>query len=73
MEKKEMTLVERLSAPTSGFFKKVRTIGLIIAAAGGVIVAAPISLPAIVITIGGYLTVAGGVMIAVAQTTVESE
>jgi ABC-type xylose transport system permease subunit len=73
MEKKEMTLAERLVAPTSSFFKKIRTIGLCLAAVGGAIIAAPISLPAIVVTVAGYLAVAGGVMTAVAQATVEGE
>jgi uncharacterized membrane protein HdeD (DUF308 family) len=73
MEKKEMSLTERLVAPTSGFFKKVRTIGLCLAAIGGAIIAAPIALPAIVVTVAGYLTVAGGVMTAVSQVTVEGE
>lgn len=73
MEKNGMNLVQRIAAPTSGFFKKIRTIGLILAAVGGAIIAAPISLPAIVVTVAGYLTVAGGVMAAVAQATVEGE
>jgi ABC-type xylose transport system permease subunit len=73
MEKKEMSLTERLVAPTSGFFKKIRNIGLCLAAIGGAIIAAPVSLPAIVVTVAGYLTVAGGVMTAVSQATVEGE
>jgi hypothetical protein len=73
MEKNEMTLVERLTAPTSKFFKTIRNIGLCLAAVGGAILAAPVTLPAIVVTAAGYLTVAGGVMTAVAQATVESE
>jgi hypothetical protein len=73
MANKEINIVQRLAAPTSGFFKKIRTIGLVLAAVGGAIIAAPVSLPAIVITVAGYLTVAGGVMTAVAQATVEGE
>jgi hypothetical protein len=73
MEKKEMSLVERLVAPTSSFFKKIRNIGLCLAAIGGAIIAAPVTLPALVVTVAGYLTVAGGVMTAVAQATVEDE
>lgn len=73
MENTNLNLVQRITAPTSGFFKKIRTIGLVLAAVGGAIVAAPVSLPAIVVTIAGYLTVAGGVMTAVSQTTVEGE
>jgi ABC-type xylose transport system permease subunit len=72
-ENKNLTIAQRLTAPTSGFFKKVRTIGLVLAADGGALVAAPVSLPAIVVTIAGYLTVAGGVMTAVSQVTVEGE
>jgi len=73
MANENLSLVQRLTAPTSNFFKKIRTIGLILAAVGGAIVAAPVSLPAIVVTVVGYLTVAGGVMTAVAQATVEGE
>jgi hypothetical protein len=73
METKKLTLVERLVAPTSDFFKTVRNIGLCLAAIGGAIIAAPVSLPAAVVTVAGYLTVAGGVMTAVAQATVENE
>ena len=73
MENNEMNLVQRIAAPISGFLKKIRTIGLILAAVGGAIIAAPISLPAIVVTVAGYLTVDGGVMTAVAQATVEGK
>ena len=73
MTSKNLALVQRLTAPTSSFFKKIRTIGLVLAAVGGAIIAAPVSLPAIVVTVAGYLTVAGGVMTAVSQATVEGE
>jgi hypothetical protein len=73
MEKKNLTLVERLAAPTSKFFRIIRNIGLCLAAIGGAIIAAPVTLPAIVVTVAGYLTVAGGVMTAVSQSTVEGE
>jgi hypothetical protein len=73
MAKKEMNLVERLAAPTSKFFRIIRNVGLCLAAAGGAIIAAPIALPAELVAIAGYLAVAGSVMTAVAQATVESE
>jgi hypothetical protein len=73
METKSMTLAQRLVAPTSKFFKTIRTIGIVLAAVGGAIVAAPVALPAIVVTIAGYAVVAGGVMTAVSQATVEGE
>lgn len=67
----EMTLVERLQAPTPKFFKKLRTIGLILVAAGGTIVASPVALPAAVVTVAGYLIVAGSVATAVSQAAVD--
>jgi len=73
MEKKTMTLAQRLVAPTSKFFKTIRTIGIVLAAVGGAIVAAPVALPAIVVTIAGYVVTAGAVMTAVAQATVDGE
>lgn len=68
-----MTLVERLTAPTSKFFRIVRNIGLCLAAAGGAIIAAPVTLPTTLVTVAGYLTVAGSVMTAIAQATVDGE
>lgn len=68
-----MKLIERVSSPTPKFFKKLRNIGLILAAVSGTIVAAPIALPAVVIQIAGYLAVASSVASAVSQTAVESE
>lgn len=65
-------IVERASAPTPKFFKVLRNIGLTLAAIGGVILTSPVSLPAIVGTVGGYLAVAGGVLSAVSQLTVDT-
>lgn len=73
MKRSNISLIERLKAPTSKFFKTVRNIGLCLAAAGGAIIAAPVSLPVGIVTIGGYLVVAGSVMSAVSQATVEEE
>lgn len=66
-------LIERCKADTPPFFKKLRLIGLSLAAVGGVLVAAPIALPAAVVTAGGYLIVAGSVATAVSQVTVKDE
>lgn len=73
MANKTLTLMERLTAPTSKFFKAIRTVGICLAAVGGAIIAAPVALPAAIVTAAGYLTVAGSVMTAVAQATVEGE
>jgi hypothetical protein len=40
---------------------------------GGAIIASPVVLPVAVVTVAGYLTVAGGVLSAVSQVTVEGE
>ena len=64
-----MSLIKRAKAPIPKFFKVLRNIGLVLAAVGGTILAAPIGLPVIVTTIGGYLAVAGGVLSAASQLT----
>lgn len=63
-----MNLIERVTAPTPKFFRKLRTIGLVLAAAGGAIIAAPVALP---VTIAGYVIVAGTVATAISQAAVE--
>lgn len=68
-----MNVLERAQAPTPKFFKALRSIGLIIAAIGGAIVTAPVALPVAVVTVGGYLTVAGGVLSAISQITVDDK
>ncbi len=65
------TIVNRATAPTPKFFKVLRTIGLALAAVGGVILTAPVALPAIVVTVGSYIAVAGGILSAVSQLTVD--
>ena len=65
-----MNIIQRLNAPTPKFFKALRTIGLILTAISGTLLAAPVALPAIITTVAGYLTVGGAVMTAVAQTAV---
>ena len=62
-------IVKRATAPTPKFFKVLRNIGLALAAVGGTILAAPIALPVLVTTIGGYVVVAGGVLTAASQLT----
>jgi len=68
-----MKVVERIKAPTPKFFKILRTIGLALLAISGTIVAAPIVLPVTVVTVAGYMAVAGGVISAVSQMTVVEE
>jgi len=68
-----MNVVERAQAPTPKFFKVLRNIGIIVATIGGVILTAPVALPATIVTVGGYLTVAGGVISAISQITVDDK
>jgi len=68
-----MNIFQRLTAATPSFFKKVRTISLILVAASGAILAAPVVLPAIVMQVAGYLAVAGTVATAVSQAAVKKE
>ena len=65
-----MKIVERIKAPTPKFFKILRSVGLALLAISGTIVAAPIVLPVTVVTVAGYMAVAGGVISAVSQMTV---
>lgn len=67
------TLVKRSKAQTPPFFKKLRLVGLTLAAVGGVLVASPIALPAALVAAGGYLIVAGSVATAVSQVAVQEE
>ena len=62
-------IVNRVTSPTPKFFKVLRNVGLVLAAVGGTILAAPIALPVLVTTIGGYMAVAGGVLTATSQLT----
>jgi ABC-type protease/lipase transport system fused ATPase/permease subunit len=72
IQKKNMkALTKRWNAKTPKFWKTVQKIGLAAGAVGAVIVAAPVALPAAVITIGGYLVTAGSITAALSQLTVE--
>lgn len=64
-----MSIIKRAKTPTPKFFKVLRNIGLVLATVGGTVATAPVALPLAVISIGGYLAVAGGVLSAVSQLT----
>jgi len=51
----------------------LRNIGLTLAAVGGAIVTAPVSLPALMTSFAGYLAVAGSVLSGVSQVTVQEK
>ena len=66
-----MNIIERAKAPTPKFFKIMRIIGLALLAVSGSLMASPIALPAAVVTVAGYVAVAGGVLSAISQVTVD--
>jgi len=68
-----MNIVERTKSPTPKFFRVLRSIGLAMLALSGSVIAAPVVLPAVVVSVAGYLAVAGGVLSAVSQMTVDDD
>ena len=67
------TVLKRWASPTPKFFKKVRNIGLVIGALGTAILTAPVSIPLVITTVGGYLVTIGSVVVAVSQLTINQE
>ena len=51
----------------------IRTLGLVMAAVAGTVLTAPVALPIVVLQVAGYIAVAGGVLSAVSQVTVDTE
>ena len=64
-----MNIVDRAKAPTPKFFRILRSIGLVLLAISGTIIAAPVTLPVALVSVAGYVAVAGGVISAVSQLT----
>ena len=58
---------------TPKFFRKLRNVGLTLAAVSAAIMGAPVALPVILVKVAGYLAVAGTVTVAVSQTAVKHE
>jgi hypothetical protein len=63
---------ERWSAPTPKFWKRVQRIAITVGAVAGVIIAAPITLPAALVTVATYAITAGTVAATLSQLTIES-
>ena len=68
-----MNVIKRMQSPTPKFFRVLRKVGIGMVAAGGALLTAPVAIPAVVLTIAEYMTVAGTVMTAVSQTAVDSD
>ena len=61
----------RWKSETPRFWKKVQKIALVVGVLGGAIITAPVSLPASVVTVGGYLVAVGSVGATLSQLTKE--
>ncbi len=64
-------LKKRWKSETPKFWKKVQKVGIASGAVGAVLIGAPVSLPATLVTIGGYLVTAGSLTAALSQLTVK--
>jgi hypothetical protein len=67
-----MSISQRWNAPTPKFWKRVQKIAITSGAIAGVIIASPITLPAAVITVAGYVATAGTVAATLSQLTIET-
>ena len=68
-----MNVIKRAQAPTPKFFKKIRNIGLTLTGVAAAILTAPVALPAVLITIAGYVATAGAVATAVSQVVIQED
>lgn len=66
------TIVDRITSETPPFFKKIRTLMITVGAIGGALLAAPVVLPPLLITVAGYLVTVGSVGAVLSQMTVQS-
>ena len=73
MKNKNMSVVERVKAPTPKWFKVLRTIGITLASVGGAIIASPVALPVGLVSAAGYLVLGGSIISVVSQTAVKAE
>ena len=66
-------LKERWNSKTPKFWKKVQRIAILVGAVAGTIIAAPVALPAAVITAAGYAVAIGTAVATVSQFTIEDK
>ena len=57
----------------SKLFKQITNICVALGAIGGVIISAPISLPVAIVSLGGYLIVAGSIGASISKLTVDNK
>jgi lipopolysaccharide/colanic/teichoic acid biosynthesis glycosyltransferase len=69
----EKTLKERWTAPTPKFWKKVQRWALITSAVAGIVLAAPVTLPAAVITTATYIATVSATIATTSQLTIDDK
>lgn len=70
---KKLSLLDRVALPSPVFWKKVSAVGKAIGALGLVLVAAPVALPAALVTAAGYLVLVGSLTAGLSALTVAPE
>ena len=73
MKNNNLNLLERITSPTPKWFKIIRNVGITLTAVAGVIIASPVALPSVVVTVAGYVLLGGSVASAIAQTAMQSD
>ena len=68
-----MNLIKRVQSPTPKIFKILRNTGITLLGIGGAIISSPVSLPAVLVSVAGYLVVGGSILSAVSQLTVDEQ
>lgn len=67
------SIMQRVTEPTPRFYRKIRNVGLLLTAISGALLTAPVALPAVMLTVAGYVALAGAIASAISQTAVQEE
>jgi len=70
---RKLTLLDRVTLPSPTFWRKVSAVGKAIGGLGLVLVSAPVALPAVVVSVAGYLVLVGSLTAGLSALTVEPE
>ena len=68
----KMSILDRVAQPSPKFWQKVSAVGKAVGGLGLVLVAAPVALPAAVLTAAGYLVLVGSLTAGLSALTVET-
>lgn len=68
-----MNIIKRAKLPTPRFFRMLRNIGLLLAGVGASVLASPVQLHHTIGDVAGYMALAGSVISAVSQITVDTD